>query len=93
LPAPQLQSPAQDERFDRGDTIVFNWADVTGAAGYTIAIDDQDTFASPITLTTVTASTYSTGSLPTTRMWWRVRAVDSSGTSGAWSASRRFEIR
>lgn len=29
------------------------------------------------------------GGLPTTRMWWRVRAND----GGAWSAARRFEVK
>jgi hypothetical protein len=93
LPAPSLQAPAQDARFDEGDTIAFNWTDVAGASVYTIAIDDQETFASPTRLTTVTASTYSTRTLPDTRLWWRVRAVDSSGSAGTWSAPRSFQIR
>jgi len=78
LPAPSLVSPASDERFNAGQTIVFDWSDVAGAASYIIQIDDQDTFSSPIVDRTVTASTHST-TLPTTRMWWRVRAVNASG--------------
>ena len=35
-----------------------------------------------------TASQYTATGLPTTRMWWRVRAND-----GAWSAARRFELK
>jgi hypothetical protein len=93
LPAPSLQSPANDAQFNQGDTIVFNWTDVAGAAGYSIAIDDQQAFSSPLTVQTVSPSTYSTSTLPETRMWWRVRAVDSSGATGAWSTSRRFEVR
>lgn len=92
LPAPSLLSPASDARFNSGQTIVFDWSDVAGAASYTIQIDDQDTFSSPIVNQTVTASTYST-TLPTTRMWWRVRAVNATGSPGAWSSSRRFELR
>ncbi len=93
LAAPSLVSPANDARFDAGQTITFDWSDVTGAASYTIQIDDQDTFPSPIINQTVTASAYSTSTLPVTRMWFRVRAIDASGTAGAWSAVRRFEIR
>jgi hypothetical protein len=93
LAAPSLVSPAVDARFSVGQNIVFDWSDVAGAASYTIAIDDQDTFASPTVLATVTASTFSTSTLPATRMYYRVRALDASGTAGAWSGSRRFEVK
>ena len=93
LAAPTLISPANDERFDADQTITFDWSDVTGAATYTIQIDDQDTFPSPLVNQTLTPSTYATSTLPVTRMWFRVRANDASGTPGAWSAVRRFEIR
>jgi hypothetical protein len=92
LPAPSLVSPQHDARFNSGQTIVFDWSDVSGAASYIIQIDEQDSFSSPIVNQTVTASTYSRA-LPTTRMWWRVRAVNASGTPGAWSSVRRFELR
>lgn len=93
LPAPQLESPAVDQRFEQGQTIAFNWTDVPGAGSYTIVIDDQDTFSSPVQQVTVPTSNYSTSTLPATRMWWRVRAVDGGGNAGTWSGSRRFEIR
>jgi hypothetical protein len=93
LAAPSLLSPAVDARFSVGESIVFDWSDVPGAASYTIVIDDQDTFASPTGLSTVTASTFSTSTLPAARMWFRVRALDASGTAGAWSGPRRFEVR
>jgi hypothetical protein len=76
-----------------GQNIVVDWTDVPGAAGYTIVIDDQDTFSSPTVLSTVTTSTFSTNALPASRMWFRVRAVDAAGTAGAWSGSRRIEVR
>ncbi len=93
LAAPSLVSPANDARFDAGQTITFDWSDVTGAASYTIQIDDQDTFPSPLVNQTVTSSTYQTSTLPVTRMWFRVRANDAAGAPGAWSAVRRFEVR
>lgn len=86
-------APTNDARLSAGQTIAFDWSDVTGAASYTIQIDDQDTFGSPIVNQSVTASSYSTSSLPVTRMWFRVRAVNSAGVAGAWSGSRRFEVR
>lgn len=82
-------SPAHQARFSPGQTITFDWTDVAGAASYTIQIDDSNTFAAPqIVSQTVTASTYSTSTLPTRKMWWRVRANDASGNPGAWSAVR-----
>jgi hypothetical protein len=93
LAAPSLLSPANDARFNSGQTITFDWSDIAGAAGYTIQIDDQDTFSSPIVNQSVTVSNYATSTLPVTRMWFRARAVDASGNPGAWSAARRFEVR
>ncbi|MDT4960095.1 MAG: hypothetical protein QOD31_3894 [Pseudonocardiales bacterium] len=93
LATPSLLSPAVDARFNAGQNVVFDWTDVAGAAGYEIAIDDQSTFSSPTVLRTVTASTFSTSTLPAARMWFRVRALDASGAAGAWSGSRRFEVR
>lgn len=94
LPAPSLLSPAADARFAPGTSIAFDWSDVTGAASYTIEIDDTSPIAAPLTrAATVTASAYTTNTLPTARMWWRVRANDASGNPGAWSPERRFEIK
>jgi Beta-propeller repeat len=94
LPAPALVSPAYDARFAPGQAITFDWTDVAGASSYTIQIDTSESFTAPLTLTqTLTASQFTTNALPTTRMWFRVRASDASGTPGAWSAVRRFEVK
>jgi hypothetical protein len=93
LPAPSLINPAADARFAPGTNITFDWSDVAGATSYTIQIDDQDNFSSPLILNqSVTSSQFSTSTLPTLRMWWRVRA-NNGGSSGPWSAVLRFEIR
>src|SRR5438045_3277768 len=93
LGAPSLISPAVDARFAPGTNITFDWSNVAGATSYTIQIDDQDSFSSPLILNqTVTPSQFSTSTLPTLTMWWRVRA-NNGGVSGPWSAVRRFEIR
>ncbi len=94
LPAPSLQSPGSDARFAPGQSITFNWGDVAGAASYTIQIDDADNFPSPqIVNQTLAASQYATSTLPTRRMWFRVRANDAAGNPGNWSSVRRFEVK
>jgi hypothetical protein len=93
LPAPSLVSPAADARFAPGTNITFNWSDVSGAANYTVQIDDQNTFSSPIVNQNVTASQFSSSTLPTLTMWWRARANNASGNAGTWSAARRFEVK
>jgi hypothetical protein len=94
LPAPSLVAPANDARFRPGQAITFDWNNVTGAASYTIQIDTSQTFSAPFTVEqTTTASQFTTSTLPTTRMWWRVRANSSSGAAGAWSTVRRLEVK
>ena len=94
LPSPSLLSPANDARLRPGQQAVFDWSDVAGAATYTIQIDDSSSFSAPLIVDkTLAFSQLTTSSLPTRRMWWRVRANDGSGASGAWSAARRFEVK
>lgn len=94
LPAPSLISPAADARFSPGASITFDWTDVSGAVSYTIQIDSDEFFSAPqVVNQDTTVSQFTTNTLPTTRMWWRVRANSASGTPGSWSASRRFEVK
>jgi predicted phage tail protein len=89
LPAPQLLSPASDARFSPGQSVAFDWGDVAGAASYTIQVDDSQSFSAPLVADrTLVFSQLTLSGLPTTRLWWRVRAND-----GAWSAARRVEIK
>jgi hypothetical protein len=94
LATPSLISPAADARFSPGTSITFDWTDVSGAASYTIQIDDEESFATPqVVNQTTTVSQFTTNTLPTIRMWWRVRANSSTGTSSNWSPARRFEVK
>jgi hypothetical protein len=94
LPSPSLLSPAHDARFSPGQSITFDWSDVSGAASYTIQIDDTEGFSAPLTVNqTTSTSQLTTSTLPTIRMWWRVRANDVSGSPGNWSSVRRFEVK
>jgi len=94
LSAPKLIAPSADQRFAPGTNVTFDWSDVTGAASYEVQIDDKDTFPSPLALDqTVTAPQLSTATLPTSTLFWRVRAISSTGAAGGWSNVRRFEIK
>ncbi len=94
LPAPSLTAPVTGTRFGPGRTVAFDWGNVAGATGYTIQVDDANTFPAPLVASAnPTASAWSTSTLPTRRLFWRVRAVNAAGTPGAWSAVRSIEIR
>jgi hypothetical protein len=94
LAAPSQLLPSADSRFSPGANIVFDWSDVTGGAGYTIQISNQSNFTGTLTVNqNVTASQFSSSTLPTQTMWWRVRANDSTGKAGSFSAGRRFEVK
>ena len=94
LAAPSLLSPANDARFSVGQAINFDWSDVTGAASYMIQIDDTDTFAAPLMLSqSVAASQHVASAIPASRPFWRVRAVDTAGNLGAWSAVRTLRVQ
>ena len=94
LSAPSLLSPAADARFSPGASITFDWTDVSGAASYTIQIDTDESFSAPqVVNQNTTVSQFTTNTLPTTRMWFRVRANSASGTPGSWSSIRRFEVK
>jgi len=90
--APTLLSPAQDAT--PAQPVAFDWSDVSGAASYRIQIDDSSTFTSPLVVDqTVTASQFTAPALAARQHWWRVRASNSAGTAGPFSAVRRFTPR
>jgi hypothetical protein len=87
--APSLTSPANDAR--PAQPVTFDWSDVANAASYEIQIDNTSTIASPfVANAVVTVSQATIGGLPAQQLWWRVRARNSVGGSGPFSATRRF---
>ena len=92
LAAPQLLTPAQDTRFRPGDLVRFDWSDVAGAASYTIQVSTSSAFSTLALNQVVSTSQLATASLPTARLFWRVRAVDGGGGTGSWSVVRGFRI-
>jgi hypothetical protein len=54
----------------------------------------RQSFSSPLVADqTLVFSQLTLSGLPTTRLWWRVRANDGAGAPGAWSPARRFELK
>jgi hypothetical protein len=87
--APSLLSPASNERVTQ--PITFDWTDVANATSYVIQIDDSSNFTAPLTFSqTVAVSQATVTGLPAQRLFWRVRAFNSTGVAGPFSASRRF---
>jgi len=87
--APTLVSPAANAT--PAQPVVFDWSDVANAASYEIQIDDTSAIASPfVASATVTVSQASIGGLPAQPLWWRVRAFNSAGVAGPFSATSPF---
>lgn len=92
LAAPSLLSPANGAT--PSQPVTLDWSDVANAAGYEVQVDNSSTIASPFVANqTVTASQVTLNGLPAQTLWWRVRARDSAGTSGPFSAVRSFTPR
>jgi len=92
LAAPQLLAPASGARFSPGQLVTFDWSDVANAASYRIQVSTSSTFSSTVVDQPVTASQFSTSSLPKADLFWRVRANDAGGNPGAWSSVRGFRV-
>ncbi len=87
--APTLISPAADAT--PAQPVTFDWSDVANATSYEIQVDDSSTIAAPFVANQiVSVSQASLGGLPAQRLWWRVRAQNSAGVFGPFSATQRF---
>jgi hypothetical protein len=95
LAAPALASPSSGGRVNFGQPVTFSWGAVAGAASYQLQVDNSSSFTVPLTVsqTVVGATQYTVTGLARAKLSWRVRAVDSAGTPGAWSSTRSLEIK
>ena len=90
--APTLVSPANGATVSQ--PVTLDWSDVAGAASYTIQIDTSSGFTAPLTFTqSVTTSQTTVTGLPAQQLFWRVRALNSAGTAGAFSSSRSITVQ
>ena len=95
-PAPLLVSPAANALVT-DTTPRLDWADVTVPTGtvfghYQIQVATNTNFISPVQDATATLSEFTVPVrlLPNTVYYWHVRAANSLGHYGAWSATRSF---
>ncbi len=83
LPAPVLEFPANGATVTAGQQVSFFWQPVTGAASYELQVANSATFTPPLVLDRRSPATRSTTStLPAGSLFWRVRAMDSTGIPG-----------
>ncbi len=69
----------------------LSWDRVAGAARYRLVIDNDDSFASPITDTITYNSSYSPPALlPVGTLYWRVAGLDTGSGQGPWSTVATF---
>lgn len=90
-PAPALIAPGQNAVDQPTASVRLYWATSSGAAYYTVQLSSTETFSDNVyTRPGVTACVIDTPSLmPSTKYFWRVRAINSAGES-AWSSIRAF---
>jgi M6 family metalloprotease-like protein len=90
---PVLLEPA-NRALTNDNTPGFSWLAATHGRTYQIQIDDNRDFSSPEQDVTVGVSllTYEAAPLPDGPYYWRMRAVNSDGAPGAWSARRTFTV-
>jgi hypothetical protein len=89
--APLLVSPA-DAATAVAQPATLDWSDVSGATSYEVQVDNTSTISSPFVANPTTTGSQATlaAGLPAQTLWWRVRARNSSGVFGPFSAVRRF---
>ncbi|MEA2229661.1 MAG: hypothetical protein QOF04_3291, partial [Solirubrobacteraceae bacterium] len=93
LPAPTLAAPAASARVTAGQSVAFDWSDVTNAASYTLQVSSSNAFTTTVLERTVTATQGAAAFTATGDRWWRVRASRADGSAGAWSAVRTFRVK
>lgn len=89
-----LLSP-NDTTFSTHARPAFTWENPASAEAFTIQIDDEINFATPLfSVDSLTTPSYSMqDSLPAGRYYWRVRALDYLEIPGAWSTANSFTVR
>jgi hypothetical protein len=74
--------------------VAFFWEPVTGAASYELEVANSSAFTPPLVLDkSVEVNQFDTSTLPTGTLFWRVRALDSTGKPGAWSVTFQLTVQ
>jgi hypothetical protein len=96
-PKPLLQSPADGAKIS-DTTPTFDWSDVSDLSGvtYSLQIDNEADFSSPITSIGIEGSIGSTHTLfeaiSDGSYYWRVEAIDEVGNTAGWTGPFSFTI-
>jgi peroxiredoxin len=89
--APSLISPLPDARVPY--TVTFRWSRVPGTAAYTIQVAGGASFRAPLVVDDKAGEPVYHAELSVAGpLWWRVRAMDSQGKLGPWSAPRKLDV-
>ncbi len=76
-----------------GNPPTLSWDRVSGAARYEVQVDGDDAFGTPdFSVTTVNTRAVPTSLLKAGDAYWRVRSIDSSNATGAWSSPQTFPV-
>jgi hypothetical protein len=87
---PKLVAPAK-KSYTNDVTPVLSWEAVTDGDTYQVQVDDDRRFRSPEE-TVVSVLEHMTGGLADGKYYWRVRAINSVGVPGPWSAKWFFTV-
>ena len=93
LPAPVPEFPANGATVTAGQQVSFFWQPVTGAASYELQVANNASLTPPLVLDRKpTGHQVNTSTLPVGSLFWRVRAMDSLGSPGAWSVTFQLTV-
>jgi hypothetical protein len=90
--APTLLNPADGAVVPAGQPVAFDWTDELFSNQFQVS--SSPTFAAPLVVDalTSTVSAFTTSTLPTGVLFWRVRQWDIYGTPGPWSVTRSLTV-
>lgn len=92
--APVLLTPTNGSTTN-DNTPYLQWSGVAypTALTFQVQVDDNSNFSSPVVSQGGLGTNYTTGTLPDGLYYWRVRAINSDGASGLWSATWNFRVQ
>lgn len=85
---PIVISPINDTTIT-GNPVALKWNSVTGATGYKVQVSTDSAFVSG-TNATVTTNIYNYSTLPGTKYYWHVKAIDDAGNESAYTSTYYF---
>lgn len=93
-PGVTLLNPPTGAAFNTGQSVRFDWTDAPAVWNYQIQIDNENSFAAPLLVDnlTSTVSEYSSSTLPSGPLFWRVRWLNFTQSPSTWSEVRTITV-